>query len=57
MLLPNKEMMIRDIIQDMMSCNEGITAVYNESGHESGQSVLIGYNDIFNAIIIHQNPL
>ena len=44
MLLPNKEMMILDIIQDMMSRNEGITVVYNESGHESGQSVLIGYN-------------
>ena len=42
MLLLNKEMVIRDIIQDIVSRNEGVAAVYNESGHESGQSVPIG---------------
>jgi hypothetical protein len=55
MLLPNKQIMIRDILQDIMSRNKGVIAVYNESRHESGQSVLIGYNGIFSAIVIHQD--
>jgi len=42
MLLLNKEMIIQDIMQDMVSRNERANALLNESGHESGQTVPIG---------------
>jgi hypothetical protein len=35
-------MMMRDIIQDIASRNEGANILNDESGHESGQSVPIG---------------
>ena len=53
MLLLNKETIIQDIIQDMMSRNERANALLNESGHESGQSVPIG-NRVENRDISNQ---
>jgi hypothetical protein len=50
MLLLNKETIIQDIIQDMMSRNERANALLNESGHESGQTVPIGNTGNLDAI-------
>lgn len=50
MLLLNKETMIQDIIQDMVSCNEGASGYNGESRHESGQTVPIGNTSNLNDI-------
>lgn len=50
MLLLNKEILIQDIMQDMVSLNERANVLNDESGHKSGQSVPIGNTGNLDAI-------